>query len=85
MEDAEWAGSSGGDCRDGFVAHGRDGRLLIEEIKTECGIDDAGFILAVVNGLGFLRSPMSTIPTADLLALDTDGIAVRLSKLRGYL
>lgn len=44
-----------------------------------------GFILAVVEGLGFLRCFMSTIPTADLLALDTDGIADRLSKLRGYL
>lgn len=44
-----------------------------------------GFLLAVVEGLGFLRGSMSTIPTADLLALDTDGIAGRLSKLRGYL
>lgn len=44
-----------------------------------------GFLLAGVEGLGFLRRSMSTIPTADLLALDTDGIAGRLSKLRGYL
>lgn len=28
---------------------------------------------------------MSTLPTADLLALDTDGISSRLSKLRRYL
>jgi hypothetical protein len=28
---------------------------------------------------------MSTLPTADLLALDTDGFQSRLSKLRRYL
>jgi hypothetical protein len=28
---------------------------------------------------------MSTLPTADLLALDTDGLKSRLSKLRRYL
>lgn len=49
------------------------------------GCSSIGFVLAVAGGLGFLRGSMSTIPTADLLALDTDGIAVRLSKLRGYL
>lgn len=37
------------------------------------------------GGLRFSSQLMSTLPTADLLALDTDGIESRLSKLRRYL
>jgi hypothetical protein len=35
--------------------------------------------------LRFSLAPMSSLPTADLLALDTDGFQSRLSKLRRYL
>ena len=40
---------------------------------------------ALRHGIGFLAARMSTLPTADLLALDTDGLKSRLSKLRRYL
>ena len=45
----------------------------------------AVILLAARHALGFLRWPMSSLPTADLLALDTDGFKSRLSKLRRYL
>jgi len=35
--------------------------------------------------LGFPPGRMSSLPTADLLALDLDGLKSRLSKLRRYL
>jgi hypothetical protein len=35
--------------------------------------------------MAFSAARMSTLPTADLLALDIDGIKSRLSKLRRYL
>ncbi len=43
------------------------------------------FRLATPGSLAFPPGPMSTLPTADLLALDTDGLKSRLSKLRRYL
>jgi hypothetical protein len=44
-----------------------------------------GIILERMEGIGLIRGPMSSLPIADLLALDTDGIKSRLSKLRRYL
>jgi len=41
--------------------------------------------LRLTSAYGFFTGDMSTLPTADLLALDTDGIRSRLSKLRRYL
>lgn len=35
--------------------------------------------------IGFPPARMSSLPTADLLALDLDGLKSRLSKLRRYL
>ena len=35
--------------------------------------------------MGFALRRMSSLPTADLLALDTAGLKSRLSKLRRYL
>jgi hypothetical protein len=43
------------------------------------------FRLAYLGILGFLADRMSSLPTADLLALDLDGLKSRLSKLRRYL
>ena len=43
------------------------------------------FRLASARIMGFLPARMSSLPTADLLALDTDGLKSRLSKLRRYL
>lgn len=43
------------------------------------------FRLASWRFMGFLPARMSSLPTADLLALDTDGLKSRLSKLRRYL
>jgi hypothetical protein len=43
------------------------------------------FLLASPRGMGFSPARMSSLPTADLLALDTDGLKSRLSKLRRYL
>lgn len=43
------------------------------------------FRLASARTIGFPPARMSSLPTADLLALDTDGLKSRLSKLRRYL
>ncbi len=43
------------------------------------------FPLATGREMGSLPARMSSLPTADLLALDTDGLKSRLSKLRRYL
>jgi hypothetical protein len=43
------------------------------------------FPLATGREMGSLAARMSSLPTADLLALDTDGLKSRLSKLRRYL
>jgi hypothetical protein len=43
------------------------------------------FILASSCGIAFSPRVMSSLPTADLLALDTAGLKSRLSKLRRYL
>ena len=43
------------------------------------------FRLASRRILAFSPARMSSLPTADLLALDTDGLKSRLSKLRRYL
>ena len=43
------------------------------------------FPLATSREMGSLPARMSSLPTADLLALDTDGLKSRLSKLRRYL
>ena len=45
----------------------------------------AMFRLASLQRMAFLPGPMSSLPTADLLALDTAGLKSRLSKLRRYL
>ena len=43
------------------------------------------FLLASRGFLPFPAARMSNLPTADLLALDLDGLKSRLSKLRRYL
>jgi hypothetical protein len=43
------------------------------------------FRLASRRRIAFLPARMSSLPTADLLALDTAGLKSRLSKLRRYL
>jgi hypothetical protein len=43
------------------------------------------FRLASPRRMAFLLARMSSLPTADLLALDTTGLKSRLSKLRRYL
>jgi len=43
------------------------------------------FRLASGDILAFPAARMSSLPTADLLALDLDGLISRLSKLRRYL
>ena len=43
------------------------------------------FRLATAAGMAFRAARMSSLPTADLLALDTAGLKSRLSKLRRYL
>jgi hypothetical protein len=43
------------------------------------------FRLASSRRIAFLPARMSSLPTADLLALDTAGLKSRLSKLRRYL
>jgi hypothetical protein len=43
------------------------------------------FRLASRGRMAFLPGAMSSLPTADLLALDVDGLKSRLSKLRRYL
>jgi hypothetical protein len=43
------------------------------------------FLLALRPGIPFPAARMSSLPTADLLALDLDGLKSRLSKLRRYL
>jgi hypothetical protein len=45
----------------------------------------ARFRLASRRVLAFPAARMSSLPTADLLALDLDGLKSRLSKLRRYL
>jgi hypothetical protein len=45
----------------------------------------ACFRLASGRVLAFSAARMSSLPTADLLALDLDGLKSRLSKLRRYL
>jgi hypothetical protein len=42
-------------------------------------------VLATCRVLAFPAARMSSLPTADLLALDLDGLKSRLSKLRRYL
>ena len=44
-----------------------------------------GFRLASCHGMALSAARMSSLPTADLLALDTTGLKSRLSKLRRYL
>jgi hypothetical protein len=62
--------------------------LEIDFLQTATGtpkLRDYRFRLASGHGIGFLPACMSSLPTADLLALDTDGLKSRLSKLRRYL
>lgn len=47
--------------------------------------DRAGFRLDSASVIPFAPPRMSSLPTADLLALDLDGLKGRLSKLRRYL
>ena len=44
-----------------------------------------GIRLASECEMAFAAARMSSLPTADLLALDTTGLKTRLSKLRRYL
>jgi hypothetical protein len=48
-------------------------------------IGAAGSFLACHAVFTFPPARMSSLPTADLLALDLDGLKSRLSKLRRYL
>lgn len=48
-------------------------------------IADFGFCLYTLPSIHQNPRPMSSLPTADLLALDTPGLKSRLSKLRRYL
>ena len=61
---------------DGKVVRGAGGD------KVECG---GVFRLASGGRMAFPARTMSSLPTADLLALDLDGLKSRLSKLRRYL
>lgn len=45
----------------------------------------ARFLLAHAPVMRFSAARMSNLPTADLLAIDVDGLKGRLSKLRRYL
>jgi hypothetical protein len=47
--------------------------------------DRTGFRLDSALVIPFAAPHMSSLPTADLLALDLDGLKARLSKLRRYL
>ena len=48
-------------------------------------IEDFSFCLYTLPSIHQNPRPMSSLPTADLLALDTPGLKSRLSKLRRYL
>jgi len=49
------------------------------------GPDADSFLLAYDGTMSFPAARMSNLPTADLLAIDVDGLKSRLSKLRRYL